>query len=955
MSRRSPWRALLLSCAALLSGNAVAAADVVRVDLDSMIEKAAANPEQFAVEVPHLVSLTSAGSWSGAGDRRTLRYSVSVPGAVSLSFHASRIILPPSAMLTVSSESTTVLYRSADVHNGSLWSRIQVGDALEFVLEVDAGERPQVVLDIVGFQVGYRGLSPKVKSHDAYLRARSYAAGDPDTHCVENYTCHITGENRSAGQATVALTVNNVYLCTGTLVNNTARDNTPYIMTARHCAGGEFNANVPNDLGIIIYWNSVSACGDPLGLVLYSPSPRRQNGTKTAYAHQDIWLLKLDTAPVVDDAVLAGFDASGGDVVGGYSVHHALAYHKQFTRWHGRAFPFVMGPDSLLPLPLDVLSVVNEFGVSGPGASGGALFSQDHRVVGVASLAPIARSQSGYGQCPVASPSEPSQSNGSVYFNALSGVWDAPSSGTPGSVTLKSLLDPQNTGAKFVESMVASRLQFSAWNTRPVNTDGVSLEWSSRADSCTASGGVQGDGWTGALPGTGRQIVRYSGEGEITYRLVCPLPGGGTVAGSVTLQWSPPVPATYATTSRTVAWPTVPVEFSWKSNYGPCTVSVNGGATLQADLPAVGSLTVTSPVAAIVSYRATCGTPGRMSYANGGVNYMPPVLNMASSGAARRPGEVYHLLWESHADTCIPTGGSPGDEWSGVARGGSGWVRMDVTTEGTFEYRLQCTGGSFTQSKTFTLVVDDAPPFIELLPVRTTVTYAMNPADYIHYRFRTNLSECERQITGVGQRNIDSSPDDWQPGFFHTEGVESFAPDKPGSGTLTVTCHPWQYGANAGTPSVSASIPFTVHPPDPPTAVITANLNTVTVADTLTITWTGTSTRLCQLGSGGTPGHNGEYVETSGSRTWKGSEMAVGEFEYWLYCESLDGLHQPALGTVRFRVLGPPPNPPPATGGEGGNNGGNAGGGGGSTRWAELMLLLGLLVLRQAWKKSPIT
>jgi lysyl endopeptidase len=927
----------------------LAAVDTVRVDLAPLIEKAAANPEQFAVEVPHFVALTRAGNWSAAGNKRTLRYAVSVPGAVSLSFHASRAHLPPSATLVVSSTATTVIYRAADVHDDSLWSRIQPGDALEFTLEVQADEAELVALDISGLQVGYRGLSPGVRSHEAYRRLRIHAAGDPDTHCVQNYACNVTAENRQAGQATVALTVSNRYLCTGTLVNNTARDNTPYILTARHCATGDFVTSVSDAPYVTVYWNAVSACGEALGTVLYSPNPSRQTGAKTVYAQQDTWLLRLDAGPVVDDAFLAGFDAGAGDVDGGYSIHHSLAYNKQFTRWHGRAFRFVMPADGFLPAPLDLLAVVNESGVSGPGASGGALFSQDHRVVGVASLAPISSTQSGYGQCPAATPPSPDESNGSVLFNSLAAVWNTQGMGILGSVTLKSLLDPQNTGATSVDSMVANRLQFTAWNSTQVNTFPTTLQWTSNAASCNASGGVPGDLWTGTLPGSGTRQVAYSGEGEITYRLVCPLASGGTVSGSVTVRWTAPVPATYASVSQSVAWPTVPVELKWKSNYGPCSVAVLNGAQLRADLPSEGTLVVTSAVPAIPTYRVTCGATGQSSYANASVNYMPPVLEMVSSGTSRRPGEIYRLEWGSHADTCIPTGGSPGDDWSGIVRGGTGGVMLDLKTKGTFEYGLRCTGGSLTQSKSFTLVVDDSPPFIELLPVRTTVNLAFSPADYIRYSFRTNLSDCTREITGINTRNLDYVPGaSMLPGFINPEGEAFFAPYSTGTGTLTFTCRPWPFGPNAGGPGASASIPFTVLPPLAPTASISASATTLTYSGTLTITWSSTSSTRCMLEEIPPAGASStvDYAEPAGSKTLQGNGMAVGNWEYRVLCLSIDGMQPAASASVRFRVEGPVSNPPPATGGGGG--GGSSDGGGGSTGLADLLLLCGLLALRRS-------
>lgn len=535
--------ALLPMFAAAQAAMSMSATDTVRIDLRPLIEQAAANPNQFAVDVPHFVSASGSGQWTDAGGTRTWRHAVTVPEAVSLSFHATRIHLPPSAVLTVNGTTTSTQYRDTDVASGSLWSRIQPGDTLEFTLEVRPEEAGQVVLEIPVFQAGYRGLAPGVRSHETWRRMRAMAAGDPDTPCVENYACHGTAANAPAGQATVAVTIANTYLCTGTMVNNTARDNAPYLLTARHCANGSFRP-VAVDMAptVVVYWDAMTPCGEPLGSVLYSPNPQRQGGARTVFEQKDTWVMRLDQEPVVDGVHFAGFDAGGGEVDGGYSIHFAVLYNKQYTRWHDRALRFLRPPDALAPFPLEVLAVVNEFGVGGPGASGGALFTEAHRVVGVASIAPVPRSFSGYGQCPAVNPQVPDESNYSALYHALSSVWTLTEPGTlSGNVTLKSLLDPLDSGVTSMDSMPATRLGFTSAVASPVHGTPTQLRWGApNVSSCTASGGIPGDGWAGPLPGSGTREVVHSSAGPVAYDLNCSIDGGGSVSGSVLLRWSAP-------------------------------------------------------------------------------------------------------------------------------------------------------------------------------------------------------------------------------------------------------------------------------------------------------------------------------------------------------------------------------------------------------------------------------
>src|SRR5262245_32620175 len=93
----------LLALAA--SAWAVPVEDVLDVDLEPAIAEAMTRPERFAVDVAHVADFKHDGTWVRAGGVSTWRYKVRIPGAVSMSFHASTWQLPAGASLTVSDAS----------------------------------------------------------------------------------------------------------------------------------------------------------------------------------------------------------------------------------------------------------------------------------------------------------------------------------------------------------------------------------------------------------------------------------------------------------------------------------------------------------------------------------------------------------------------------------------------------------------------------------------------------------------------------------------------------------------------------------------------------------------------------------------------------------------------------------------------------------------------------------
>jgi lysyl endopeptidase len=532
-----------------------AAVFVVRADLGSLIRAAADSPVQFAVPVPHAASTATSGSWSLAGGEATWRYAVQVPTAVSLSFHAIAASLPDSATLLVSGGQATTSYRAADVHRGELWSRIHAGDTLELTLTVAAADRDRVALQIVSLQAGFRAIGPGVADHPVYRHIVEPPGGSPwpdATSCVTNYECKVTPGNAPTGAATAALIVENLYQCTGTLINDVPGDNTPYLLTARHCETGQLGGGNPHAAaGVTVYWNATSPCGTPLGSI-YDGNLPRQSGARTVVEQQDAWLIELDSAPVVSNAELVGFDATGSAVQGGYTIHNAEGRYQQIVAWFATAFAWQKSDDLGTGYVSDFLQTVNQSGNIGPGSSGGGLFDGQDHLVGSLTLGRKSRDPSGYGACPVTPLTAPNGSNGVADFTALAAVWSStadPTSST-GSATLRSVLDPAGTGVLVVPSTPVSMVTSGgapapapriSFNPSSVTAgESFTATWTAtNAANCTLTGGIPGGTWGGStqsVPASG-SVTESGPAGSYAFGLVCQSlePNGAAVATQSTL------------------------------------------------------------------------------------------------------------------------------------------------------------------------------------------------------------------------------------------------------------------------------------------------------------------------------------------------------------------------------------------------------------------------------------
>jgi lysyl endopeptidase len=512
------------------------AAVVVRTSLEPLIRAAADSPAQFAVAVPHAASTAASGSWSVADGQATWRYAVQVPTAVSLSFHALVPSFPASATLLVTGAHSAISYGAGDLRRGELWSRIHAGDTLQLTLTVAAADAASVDLRIVSLQAGYRSIGAGAADHPVYRSLQPAASAVSNESCVTNYECQVTAGNATPAAATVAVVVENLYQCTGTLINDVPGDDTPYVLTARHCETGQLGGGNPSAASAAtVYWNAVSACGTALGSI-YDGGLPSQTGAHTVVEQQDAWLIELDTDPVVGEAQFAGFDASGTAVQGGYTIHHAQGRDKQFVGWSGRAYALEEQDALGSAYRSDFLDTVNQSGNIGPGASGSGLYNGDNRLVGVLALGRKSTDSSGYGACPASPPPAPNGSNGVADFTALAAVWSstADSTSSTGRTTLQSVLDPGKTGSLVVPGKPVERVAYSTVSppaplitfSPATVTAGQSFTagWSAtNAANCTLTGGIPGGTWGASVqsvPATGA-TTESGPAGHYTFGLVC--------------------------------------------------------------------------------------------------------------------------------------------------------------------------------------------------------------------------------------------------------------------------------------------------------------------------------------------------------------------------------------------------------------------------------------------------
>lgn len=347
----------------------------------------ARGPARLALNVPMPLGLED-GIWSVEGDTAIWRARVHSVGATVLIPVFDRFEVPAGAELRVSDPAGDVVqgpYTRADrMRAGALYTAMVPGEQAIIELRVLNALRDDVALSLGSLGHGVR-------------RRDSGSVMPKSGGCNIDVVCPAGDAWRNEIRSAVLLQIPESTLtfgvCSGQLMNNTAEDETPYLLTANHCGITQAKAD-----GLVVYFNyQTSACG---GTPDGSPD-QTQNGASVKFSHarSDHTLLQLRARPPAGYAVYyAGFNASTSAVPqSGAGIHHPQDQNPPLDEKRISIFDadaakqqVCLGdgnpdPSCLRGVTVDAFRVIWSQGVTEPGSSGSGLWDQNRQVVGVLS------------------------------------------------------------------------------------------------------------------------------------------------------------------------------------------------------------------------------------------------------------------------------------------------------------------------------------------------------------------------------------------------------------------------------------------------------------------------------------------------------------------------------------------------------------------------------------------
>lgn len=398
---------------------------------DAQLE-AMGTPERMGISLPVNISPWSGGTSTILPDGRKLwTINIIVRGAQGLGLYFSKYKLPEGALLFIYSSDRKHIIGAFTNHNNR-------PDGL-FATEIVKGE--SIVIEYSA-PVASSGIVPFTINEVLYVYRPVYFPGDrsggeiKSGNCEVNVACSEGNNWRNQAKSVVRIQIkngNSSFWCTGSIMNNSAGDFSPLVLTADHCAVvGATYADAADLARWVFYFlyetegcdNETVEAGKSLtgAVKLASSSAMGNDGS-------DFYLVLLnDQIPASYEPFYAGWSRTGELSPSGTGIHHPGGDVKKISTYLSPLTLSQWGSVDGTHFRVVWAATANGHGVTEGGSSGSPIYDNQGRLIG----------QLTGGESDCIDVTRPD------YYGKFAFSWE--SNGAEDSTQLKPWLDPMNTG-----------------------------------------------------------------------------------------------------------------------------------------------------------------------------------------------------------------------------------------------------------------------------------------------------------------------------------------------------------------------------------------------------------------------------------------------------------------------------------------------------------------------------
>lgn len=394
---------------------------------------------RIAVCTPASINFIETGTWLKlTGGGRICRLAISSTEAQALVLYYKDFKLPAGGKLFLYNQSKTQVvgaFTSFNNRNGGKFATEMIyGETtiLEYYQPAGTVALPSIQIEEVAYV--YR-------TAENIFAQRGFGGSDT---CEVNVNCPEGDNWQDQAKGTVKILIKKngqgVELCSGSLINNTRQDHTPYLLTADHCG----ITATPEDLDQWVFYHKYQGpgCENPDNDLAFN-SFTMVGATKVAAAggsgyESDFKLLRLnESVPLSYDPYYNGWSAVDEPATSGVSIHHPQGDIKKISTYNQPLRSTNWGSVPNTHWEVSWTQTQTNWGVTEGGSSGCPIFNSEGLIVG--------QLTGGDAGC--------NNVTGPDYYGKFSHSWNK--IGDSQLTRLQPWLDPDNSGIEILTGLVA--------------------------------------------------------------------------------------------------------------------------------------------------------------------------------------------------------------------------------------------------------------------------------------------------------------------------------------------------------------------------------------------------------------------------------------------------------------------------------------------------------------------
>ena len=434
-------------------------------------------PYRIGINIPVSYSINNSGTWLDLpnGDK-IWRLGIRIPEAKALTLYFGAPVQIPYGGKLHAYNQRHSQYVGAYTANTPTFQAMEMveGDFITLEYYMPYGSTTLPVIEINEVAYYYRGVEGRVAGFsDApeITDERLHGSCQVDAMCSES-----TGmTNQRASTVHYSFVDGGTFVCTASVINNTAVDCKPYILSANHCGNPANNGDITGHIWYFNYQRPTCVPGNTAtfpGALSQTMSGGTFRASSTLGIHPagsgsqvdgcDFVLVELNTAiPAGYNAYYAGWSRSTTAATSGKCYHHPAGDEKKISTYSAPLTSATYnGGWANAHWDVNWVATTNGHGVTEGGSSGSGIYDQNGRIVGHLS--------GGSSFCATPTAAD--------LYGKFNQAWTA--DGTTNSSQLEPWLDPGNTNAMTLDGTfspcapVAPTADFvaSATNVTPATT-----------------------------------------------------------------------------------------------------------------------------------------------------------------------------------------------------------------------------------------------------------------------------------------------------------------------------------------------------------------------------------------------------------------------------------------------------------------------------------------------------